>query len=121
MSDLPAVGSAASVSLEPEEFAPGAVIEGSPRMMSRDLHVSRDGRVSSGIWSVTPGTFHDVMDGDETFVVLSGRMTVTPEDGGRSFEVEAGDVCVFAAGYRSVWTVHETIIKGYRVELPPAD
>jgi hypothetical protein len=24
----------------------------------------------------------------------------------------------FAAGYRSVWTVHETIVKGYRIELP---
>jgi len=25
---------------------------------------------------------------------------------------------VFAAGYRSVWTVHETVVKGYHIELP---
>lgn len=118
MSDLPAIGNAGEVPLEPEDFAPGAVIEGSPRMMSHDLHVSPDERVSSGIWSVTPGRFHDVMDGDETFVVLAGRMTVEPEDGSPPFEVGAGDVCVFAAGYRSVWTVHETIVKGYHIELP---
>jgi uncharacterized protein len=118
MGTLPAIGDPGSVVLEQEEFALGAVIEGSPRMMSRDLYVSPDERVSSGIWSVTPGKFHDVMDGDETFVVLSGRMTVTPDDGGPPFEVKAGDVCVFAAGYRSVWTVHETIVKGYRIELP---
>ena len=41
-------------------------------MMSRDLYVSPDERVFSGIWSVTPGRFHDLMDGDETFVVLAG-------------------------------------------------
>ena len=118
MSGLPAIGNAATVPLKPEDFAPGAVIEGSPRMMSRDLYVSPDGRVFSGVWRVTPGTFHDVMDGDETFVVLAGRMTVAPDDGNPSFEVKAGDVCVFAAGYRSVWTVHETIVKGYHIELP---
>ena len=118
MSGLPAVGNAAGVPLEPEDFAPGAVIEGSPQMMSHDLYVSPDERVFSGIWSVTPGRFHDVMDGDETFVVLAGRMTVEPDDGSPSYEVVAGDVCVFAAGYRSVWTVHETIVKGYRIELP---
>jgi uncharacterized cupin superfamily protein len=121
MSALPAIGSAASVPLEPEDFAPGAVIEGSPRMMSHDLYVSADERVFSGIWSVTPGVFHDVMDGDETFVVLAGRMTVAPDDGSAPFDVEAGDVCVFAAGYRSVWTVHETIVKGYHIELPAAE
>ena len=119
MSDLPAIGAPDGVRLEPEEFAAGAVIEGSPRMMSHDLYVSPDERVFSGIWSVTPGAFHDVMDGDETFVVLAGRMTVTPEDGAAPFEVKAGDVCVFPAGYRSVWTVHETIVKGYHIELPP--
>ncbi len=118
MSALPAIGSAASVPLEPEDFGAGAVIEGSPRMMSHDLYVSPDERAFSGIWSVTPGVFHDVMDGDETFVVLAGRMIVAPEDGSPSFEVKAGDVCVFAAGYRSVWTVHETIVKGYHIELP---
>lgn len=117
MSDLPAVGNVADVELEPEEFAPGQVLEGTPKMMSRDVYVSTDERVFSGIWSVTPGKYRDHMDGDETFVVLSGRMTVEPEDGGPPFEVKAGDVCVFAAGYRSVWTIHETIVKGYRIEM----
>ncbi len=118
MSRPPVMGNPATAPLEEEAFAPGAIIEGSPRMMSHDLYVSPDERVSSGIWSVTPGRFHDVMDGDETFVVLAGRMTVAPDDGDPPFEVKAGDVCVFAAGYRSVWTVHETIVKGYHIELP---
>jgi len=117
MSDLPVIGNAADIELEPEEFAPGQVIAGTPEMMSRDLYVSGDERVFSGIWSVTPGKYHDCMDGDETFVVLSGRMTVEPDDGSPPFEVKAGDVCVFAAGYRSVWTIHETIVKGYRIDM----
>jgi uncharacterized cupin superfamily protein len=119
MSELPIIACAADTSLEPEEFAPGAVIEGDPRMMSRDLYVSPDEQVFSGIWSVTPGKYHDLMEGDETFVVLAGRVTVEPEDGSATFEVGAGDVCVFSAGYRSVWTVHETVVKGYRIEMPP--
>jgi uncharacterized cupin superfamily protein len=118
MTGLPAVGAPSSVPLEPEEFAPGAIIEGSPHMASHDLYVSPDQRNFSGIWTVTPGKFHDVMEGDETFVVLAGRMTVTPDDGSAAFEVKAGDVCVFPRGYRSVWTVHEKIVKGYRVEMP---
>jgi uncharacterized protein len=118
MSGLPIVASVEGAALEPEEFAPGAVIEGDPRMMSRDLYVSPDERVFSGIWSVTPGKYHDLMEGDETFVVLAGRMTVEPDDGTPAFSVKAGDVCVFAAGYRSVWTIHETIVKGYRIEMP---
>jgi hypothetical protein len=117
MSELPIIASAADTALEPEAFAPGAVIEGDPRMMSRDLYVSPDERVFTGIWSVTPGKFHDLMEGDETFVVLSGRMTVEPGDGSAAFEVGAGDVCVFSAGYTSIWTVQETIIKGYRIEM----
>jgi len=119
MAALPVVGNTSDVPLEPEDFPVDTVIEGSPQMMGHDLYVSGDGRVSSGIWSVTPGRFHDVMDGDETFVVLAGRMTVTPDDSSPPFEVKAGDVCIFPAGYRSVWTVHETIVKGYRVELRP--
>ena len=117
MSRLPVVAGVGDTTLQIEEFAPGAVIAGDPRMMSCDIHVSPDERVSSGIWSVTPGTFHDLMEGDETFVVLAGRMTVEPDDGSATFEVRAGDVCVFPAGYRSIWSVHETIIKGYRIEM----
>jgi len=90
MSGLPAVGNPATVVLEPEEFAPGAVIDGAPRMMSRDLYVSSDERVFSGIWSVTPGTFHDVMDGDETFVVLAGLTVETVAD--RAAGGPGGDV-----------------------------
>ena len=80
MTGLPAIGDLGSVPLEPEEFSPGAVIEGSPRMASHDLCASPDERVFSGIWSVTPGAFHDVMDGNETFVVLarSLRLSLMP-------------------------------------------
>jgi uncharacterized cupin superfamily protein len=118
MSGPPIVANINDTALEPEEFAPGAVIEGDPRMMGRELSVSPDERIYSGIWSVTPGKFHDLMEGDETFVVLAGRMTVEPEDGSGAFDVGPGDVCVFTTGYRSIWTVHQTIVKGYRIEMP---
>jgi len=68
MSELPIIASAADTALEPEAFAPGAVIEGDPRMMSRDLYVSPDERVFTGIWSVKPGKYHDLMESEETIV-----------------------------------------------------
>ena len=47
-------------------------------------------------------------------MVLAGRATIE-WDGGRT-EVGPGDVCSLEAGTETVWTVHETILKGFRIE-----
>ena len=62
------------------------------------------------MWRCTPGRFRDV-EVDETFVVIEGRATIEFEGG--KVEVGPGDVCVLSAGAETVWTVHETLLKGY--------
>jgi uncharacterized cupin superfamily protein len=90
--------------LDPEQ-----VLAGDPRAAVHVMAASPDGG-ESGVWRCTPGRFRDV-EVDETFIVLEGRATIE-FDGGR-VDVGPGDVCVLEEGTRTVWTVHETLLKGY--------
>ena len=103
---------AASARLEDEPLAPARVIAGDPRTASYVLIESPQG-AESGVWRCTPGTFSDV-EADEVFVVIEGRATIA-WDGGE-IEVGPGDVCTLAPGTETVWTVHETLLKGFRIE-----
>jgi hypothetical protein len=85
------------------------VLEGDPQPASFVVATLPDG-VESGVWRCTPGRFRDV-EVDETFVVIEGRATIEFE--GRAVDVGPGDVCVLSAGAETVWTVHETLLKGY--------
>jgi uncharacterized cupin superfamily protein len=75
--------------------------------------LASDDVVERGIWQITPGTVTDV-EADEMFVVISGRATISV-DGGATFDVGPGDVCVLEAGARTTWTVHETLRKVYQI------
>jgi uncharacterized cupin superfamily protein len=100
---------AGSAELVPDPLDQAQVLDGDPRPAAAVLAESADG-AESGVWRCTPGRFRDV-EVDETFVVLAGRATIEFQ-GGR-VEVGPGDVCVLASGTRTVWTVHETLLKGY--------
>jgi uncharacterized cupin superfamily protein len=101
------------LALEPWPLDPAQVVAGSPQVSGLVLHESADGRVVRGVWEHTAGTSRDV-EADELFVVLSGRATITIEDGG-VLEVGPGDAGVLRAGDRTVWTVHETLRKVFQV------
>jgi len=64
-----------------------------------------------GVWMMTPGVLHQV-DGDEMFVIISGRATLEFPDG-RVWDVGPGDAGVLASGDPHRWTVHETVRKAY--------
>ena len=98
--------------LEPEPLDESQVIAGDPRTSAFVVAETADGG-ESGVWRCTPGRFRDV-EADETFVVLEGRATIAYEGG--SVEVGPGDVCALAAGTETIWTVHETLLKGFRIE-----
>ena len=102
---------AAEAELEPDPLDPAQVVEGDPQTSSFVL-ASGPGDRESGVWRCTPGTFTDV-EVSETFVVLAGRATIA-YDGGE-VEVGPGDVCELSAGAETLWTVHETLLKGFRI------
>lgn len=66
-----------------------------------------------GVWEHTAGTSVDI-EIDEAFVVISGRATVTSEDGS-VMELSPGSVGVVEAGAKTTWVVHETLRKVYVV------
>lgn len=101
--------SAHEAALQDDPLDPGQVIEGDPRTSSYVLYETEAG-AESGIWRCEPGVFRDT-ETEEAFVVLEGKATI--EWAGGTIEVGAGDLCHLAAGTETVWTVHETILKGY--------
>lgn len=103
-----------SIPLLPEPLEEADIVAGAPEVLDGPIRVSADGRVLTGVWKVTPGSFTDVMIGDEMFVVLEGTATIEGEDGA-VLELSPGTVCVFAEGYRSTWTVHTTLFKVYQI------
>jgi uncharacterized cupin superfamily protein len=102
---------AGAAALEPDPLDPEQILAGDPQTSSYVL-ASTPEAGESGVWRCTPGQFRDV-EADETFVVLEGRATIAWD--GEEIEVGPGDVCVLAAGTETVWTVHETLLKGFRI------
>ena len=103
---------AAAARLEPEPLDPAQILDGAPQTSAFVLATTPEGG-ETGVWRCTPGRFSDV-EADATFVVLDGRATIE-WDAGR-LDVGPGDVCALAAGTETVWTVHETILKGFRIQ-----
>ena len=60
-----------------------------------------------GVWEMAPGVLEGAQ-GDEMFVIVSGRATVDFPDG-RVWELEPGVAGITVAGDVSRWTVHETL------------
>jgi len=97
--------------LEFDPLVPEQIIAGGAATADLELAASTDRAETAGFWSCTPGTFSDV-EVRESFLVIAGRATISYEDG-RSFELASGSIHQFAGGERTVWTVHEKLVKAY--------
>ena len=72
---------------------------------------SPDAAIETGIWECSPGTFIVHRDGyDEIAQILSGRATITGEDG-TVVELKVDSTIVTPEGWRGTWVVHEPIRK----------
>ncbi|MEZ0066406.1 putative cupin superfamily protein [Streptacidiphilus sp. MAP12-20] len=109
---MPFVAHVPDAVLTPDSWEEGQVLAGAPVQSTAVLWDSPEGAVR-GVWEVTPGAFSWVFPADEMFTVLSGRVTVEHE--GTALEIGPGDMAVFAAGDRTVWTVHETLRKTFHI------
>lgn len=74
---------------------------------------SEDGRLESGVWECTPGTFTAFRDGyDEIAHIVSGSATVESNDG-VVVELTSGSTLITPAGWKGTWIVHATVRKVY--------
>jgi uncharacterized cupin superfamily protein len=111
------VTSALDTPLEPwePELGDGAtVLDGEMKMEWRVLFVSPDGRQAAGVWATIPHRARLVHPFHESYVVLAGKVTATPE-GGEPRELGPGDAIVLPKG--TVWEVefHEPTRKYWTI------
>ncbi|OCB09108.1 hypothetical protein A5717_25295 [Mycolicibacterium porcinum] len=113
-----------SANLLPDPDFPGAVVAGNPEMRVKVVWESADKDQLRGIWEVAPGKFTWRFDVDEFFVVVSGRATVKGPDG-QVFDMVPGSFVIFKPGDHTIWTVHETLRKGFHMaglnQMPTTD
>ena len=77
----------------------------------RTLPIAELGGLEVGLWEMAPGVAEDT-EVDEVCLMLSGRGTVTFEDG-EVVTLAPGVAVRLKAGERTTWTVTETLRKVY--------
>lgn len=111
-----------SLKLDPQTAATSQVenwgeiksaVGGKMEARGREVWVSPDERVGTGIWECDAGTFRArFADRGEFIHVVSGSMTCTAEDG-TVVELGPGDAMTFPPGWTGEWNVHEPLRKLY--------
>jgi uncharacterized protein len=93
--------------LDHEDLPADEVLRGSPTAAVHVLDALPGCEV--GLWEMTRGTARDT-EVDEVFVVVSGRGSVTFQDG-EALDLGPGVAVRLRAGERTEWTVTETLRK----------
>lgn len=89
-------------------------LAGPSRTAGRLLHRDASGYPECGVWECTPGAWRCEVTRDEFCHFLAGRCTYV-HDSGEVIDIEADTSAFFAAGWRGVCTVHETVRKVYMI------
>jgi uncharacterized cupin superfamily protein len=92
------------------------VVEGKPTMKTSVQHKTKDGRILSGTWQATPGTYHATYSDYEFVHMIFGRIIITP-DGGYPVEVGPGDAFVVEADFKGTWKIIEPVTKHFVVAV----
>ncbi|MDO5756590.1 MAG: cupin domain-containing protein [Rhodobacterales bacterium] len=96
------------------DMAGWVVTEGSPTMETIVQHQTEDGKLASGTWKATVGTYHATFSNYEFVHMISGRIIITP-DGGQPVEVGPGDAYVVEADFKGTWQILEDVTKHFVV------
>lgn len=103
-----------ATSIELEDWGPLPEATSEPMATAGKKLWTADGILEVGLWKCAPGPSRWVFETNESITMLEGRMTVT-EDGGRTYDIKAGDSAVFAKGWSGTWDIHDTVLKVYTV------
>ena len=93
--------------------SPVAVPLGLPVAVASTTSVERDDGVETGVWECTPGRWRRQIVAQEFCHFIQGRCTFTPDDGGETLHIEAGDALMLPANTLGVWDIQETVRKTY--------
>lgn len=97
--------------------APDRLISGRPKAETVNVFENGNGKVFSGVWRATKGSWRVSYDETEYCHITQGRARLT-DDAGKVVEVQSGDGFVIEAGFSGVWEVLEDIEKHYVIVLP---
>jgi hypothetical protein len=95
-----------------EDWGLLAEATGAPMYTSGQTMWSGDNNSESGIWECTAGPSYWSLEQNEFVHILSGSMTVTPDEGD-SFLAGPGVTFLVPVGWKGTWEIHETIRKLY--------
>ncbi|MCY1126494.1 cupin domain-containing protein [Frigidibacter sp. RF13] len=96
-----------------EDWGPSKnVLDGSPHLSGRVLHVNPDGSSECGIWSCTPGRRRVTIPSDEFCIFLSGRGRYVADDG-QEIVIAPGAAVFFKAGWTGICHITETATKAF--------
>jgi uncharacterized protein len=96
-----------------ETFVPPSVgSQPSPTLGTVEAWAAPDGRVETGCWEASPGTFARAIVHAEFCHFIRGHATFV-DAAGRRFEFRAGDAAYFPPRTLGTWTIHETLRKTY--------
>jgi len=91
------------------------VVSGNPVMTSSFQYKGDGGRIISGTWESTVGSYHTTYADPKMheFVhVIEGRLIITPE-GGKPITLLPGDAFVVEPGFVGTWEVVEPVRKRF--------
>ena len=91
-------------------------IDGNPTMKTWVQHTSADGSVISGTWAATVGTWHASYKFYEFVHLISGRITITP-DNGAPVTLTPGDAFVVEPNFTGTWKIEEPVRKHFAIKL----
>ena len=92
-------------------------VEGSPSMKTWLEHVPEDGKLLTGFWEATPGTYQVTYNADEMVHMFEGKATLTCENGD-TVTYSGGDSFVVPAGWKGTWKTEETVRKIFAIRIP---
>lgn len=98
-----------------EKYAPTEMlVSGNPKQEVLNYYDSGDNKFKTGIWSGEIGSYR--LEFGETkhefFLLIEGVVRVT-EDGGKSYELRAGDACVIPPNFIGIFEIIENAKKYY--------
>jgi uncharacterized cupin superfamily protein len=100
----------AAMELPASPFPAEWVLDGTPRACAKEIARSRDGTMTTVVWSCSPGRFRWQYSVDEMVHLLSGEVFIVDHTGTER-RLGPGDTAFFPAGSSAVWRVTQDVRK----------